>query len=875
MYTTSYFFIFLLFILIIILFQKASNLEKLLKKALLEIELLKTKAFTAKKSDSPPIEQPQVKTSAAKRQDIQWQKPVPEPKTTAAVKATARPQKNEQTDNAISTFIKDFFTKGNVVVKVGVVILFFGISFLIKYAASQGYLPVHIRLILIAALGVVLTVVGWRLRTKDGKQGFALVLQGAGLAIFYLDIFAAFRLFEMISGLLALILLVVTVIASVFLSVRQDSKTLAIFGLSGGFIAPILTSTGNGSHVALFSFYALLNAGIFAIAWFKTWRFLNVLGFIFTFGIGSIWGLQYYKPEHFTSVEPFLILFFLFYTIIAVLFAMKQKPNLKGFVDGILVFGTPLIVFSLQSGLVMDFNYGLAWSAFTLGAFYLVLATILKIKLTERYKDLFESFLALGIGFLTLTIPLAFDARWTSALWVLEGAGLVWIGVRQSRVLSRCFGSLLILSSGFLINEYLLLNFTGIQKPFSDITIILNSAFLGCFIKGIAALFAAHSLNKGKAALKDFEVLLEPVLTLFGLFWWFFGGIFEIYNHVPDSHFFFSCAIFITLSLFICELLRKRFEWRLIGFPNYLLLPLLYLFLLLTITQDYDHPLQKLGIIAWPLAIFHLYFVLKRFGSPIMHTAALWLVTALFTWEVSWQIDQLAADKINWVYLTWCLVPALVILLVTKLSTKITWPLKAHCKTYMTQGLGFIVIYCLGWAVFNHFLESGNVSPLPYLPILNPIDAVAIFTFFSIFTWLKQVNHHNYFNLQESNRDKSYIVIVFFVFLWVNAVLIRSIHQWFDVPFTSKALYDSLIVQMSLSIYWCLIGMGVMVLAARKKWRSTWITGATLLGIVVLKLIFVDYMNRGSLEQTVSTIVVGVLFVITGYFSPIPPSKTT
>ena len=33
---------------------------------------------------------------------------------------------------------------------------------------------------------------------------------------------------------------------------------------AGGFAAPIMISTGQGNHIALFSYYALLNAGILA-----------------------------------------------------------------------------------------------------------------------------------------------------------------------------------------------------------------------------------------------------------------------------------------------------------------------------------------------------------------------------------------------------------------------------------------------------------------------------------------------------------------------------------------------------------------------------------------------------------------------------------
>ena len=126
--------------------------------------------------------------------------------------------------------------------------------------------------------------------------------------------------------------------------------------MSGGFLAPILTSTGQGSHVALFSYYALLNTGILAIAWYRAWRSLNLVGFLFTYAIGSIWGARFYQPEFFASVEPFLILSFVFYLAIPVLYATRQPTQLRGLVDGGLVFGNPIVFFTIQNQLGIGFG---------------------------------------------------------------------------------------------------------------------------------------------------------------------------------------------------------------------------------------------------------------------------------------------------------------------------------------------------------------------------------------------------------------------------------------------------------------------------------------------------------------------------------------
>src|SRR6185437_4008862 len=241
----------------------------------------------------------------------------------------------------------------------------------------------------------------------------------------------------------AFALLIVIAVLSAALAILQDSQAFALLGTTGGFLAPILASTGEGSHVVLFSYYAVLNTGLLLIAWFKAWRPLNVVGFLFTFVIGTLWGVLRYRPEMLASTEPFLIVFFLFYVAIAVLFAERQPPQLRGYVDGTLVFGTPLAAFGLQSALLFGQRFALAYSALAVSGLYLALAWILQRRRRDSQGLLTEAFMALGVLFLTLAVPLGLAGRWSSATWAIEGAGLVWVGSRQGRRLPRAFGALL------------------------------------------------------------------------------------------------------------------------------------------------------------------------------------------------------------------------------------------------------------------------------------------------------------------------------------------------------------------------------------------------------------------------------------------------
>lgn len=329
---------------------------------------------------------------------------------------------------------------GNLVAKLGLAILFIGVSFLLKYAAERVTVPIELRLAGIVLADIALLLWAWRIR--EHRPAISLPTQGAALAILMLATFGAFKLYGLIPGGAAFVLLFLLTAFTCVLAVLQDALWLAIFGIVGGFAVPILTSTGGGSHIGLFSYYALLNAGILALALLRSWRLLNLLGFVFTFLIATAWGVLRYSPEHYWSAQWFLLLFFGFYVLIAVLYASRQAPELKSYVDGTLVFGVPLVGFGLQYGLVKHIPFGMAYSALALGLFYIGLALLLWQKRGTTLKLLTESFLALGVVFGSLAIPFALDGRWTSAAWALEGAGIVWVGLRQRQPLAWMFGLL-------------------------------------------------------------------------------------------------------------------------------------------------------------------------------------------------------------------------------------------------------------------------------------------------------------------------------------------------------------------------------------------------------------------------------------------------
>ncbi len=492
---------------------------------------------------------------------------------------------------------------GNVPVKVGVIISFFGVAFLLKYAIDRELMiiPLEFRLLAVAAAGAALIVIGWRLRRKMSVYG--LSLQGGGLGILYLTIFAALRLWQLLPATLAFFLLVALTVFTGALAVLQNARMLALLGIAGGFLAPVLTSTGQGSHVALFSYYLVLNLAILGISWFRAWRELNLAGFVFTFVIGSFWGYRYYKPTFFHSTEPFLVLHFLLYQAIAILYALRQAPKRIGAVDGTLVFATPIVAFALQAALVRNTEYGLAISAAAVAVFYALTATGLWRRQGVYLRLLTESFLALAVAFATITLPLALDARWTSAAWALEGAALVWLGTRQGRLLPKFTGTGLIFFSGA---AFLLSGWRSDAGP-----PVLNGNVLGGVLISLSAFFASRQAEK-PAALRFQKTHRIAAVALFvwAALWWLGTGWTEISDRAIRDRQPALFMLFLALSMGATALLSERLRWTMARAATMLYLPALLL-LVPRYLEGQEHFLRGLGWLAWPLTWVVQFFVLR------------------------------------------------------------------------------------------------------------------------------------------------------------------------------------------------------------------------------------------------------------------------
>jgi uncharacterized membrane protein len=170
--------------------------------------------------------------------------------------------------------------------------------------------------------------------------------------------------------------------------------------------------------------------------------------------------------------------------------------------------------------------------------------------------------------------------------------------------------------------------------------------------------------------------------------------------------------------------------------------------------------------------------------------------------------------------------------------------------------------------------DDASASPLPYLPLVNPIELTQALALGAIAGWVLHLLREAPEAWRPPDAEKfSGGMLAFGAFALLTTMMLRMIHHYFGVDYQVVALAKSTMVQASLSIFWGVLALAAMVIGARRGQRMVWFTGAVLLAVVLAKMFLVDLSRTATVARIVSFIGVGVLMLVIGRFSPVPPTR--
>lgn len=739
--------------------------------------------------------------------------------------------------------LKEWFQGEQGVVRIGILLLFVGVALLVKYAADHSHFGPKLRLAGSIAFGMALLGTGWRLR--DTRRSYALALQGGGIGVLYIASFAASRLLGILEPAAALPVLGVLSLSLWALAVFQESVPLAALGVVGGFAAPILLSDGSGGYLGLLSYYLVLDLCILGIISLRPWRVLGWMGFVFTLGIGATLGIMRYQTTDYLGAQLLLGAFFLVFSSMGWILARRT-----GRLDGALVFGTAIAATTLQGVLVKDFPHGMAISAAVLGTALALAAAATWRRMGQEMVNLAVAWIALGVSLSSLSIPLFFDPQVAGVLWAMEGAGLLWLGLRQNSRLSFAGGLLLQGLAGALFVRYLMESPDGF--PFGTLvcgTVLLLSASISSL------------LVERLGSAKRFPVAIG--LAGWGLFW----------------------ALVAGLHVFACE--SSGAPAMATAF-SILMLALAALGSLVAAKKGWQAFQELSPVLFWlPLAPAAVVFtdftpsVVQPLVAAALAAGWIWLDRARcaagpvdsWTTSVSRQLP---------VHATWLVVLSGFVVARTETSdaglrgailagTWILWsipllwgrervlaPFRAAPDAWRERG--FLLVLAPLWTVdLLLFLDPSDLFPGGWIPLAGPTDLVGLAV--PVVTAFWAVRGGPRWALPAS---------VALAVAFAHVEILRAFHHWGGVEWSPGELWNCAGLQASLGLLW---GASALVLMRTGHIRSNlrwWRGGAVVLGLTVAKLLFVDLSGAGTVGRIVAFLGVGLLMLLVGWVAPLP-----
>jgi uncharacterized membrane protein len=388
-----------------------------------------------------------------------------------------------------------------------------------------------------------------------------------------------------------------------------------------------------------------------------------------------------------------------------------------------------------------------------------------------------------------------------------------------------------------------------------------------------AGFFSSWAVDKvGRKRPFGDDLPISPGLLVWGTFWWFDAGLREIFRFVPDEWTFSAGLVFTAATVWLAMTAAPKLHWRKLEALALLMLPAMAVGLAAAMTH-HGHPLAGFGWLAWPVA-FGTHYAFLRLREAhfetlkvLLHASAFWLLAAILLIESYWWLNRWT-DGI-WAVTGCMAVAAVLVQSTTHARASLPWPVDANWPTYHGLCAGAVLaVLCVTTAVTN-VVSPGDPAPLPYLPVLNPLELMSLVAVLLAYGWFRTASEYTELTVPEG-RESIAVPAAVGLFL-LTMVVSRTVHHWAGVPFDPVSLAQSNVLQASLSVVWGSTALAGMVVGARRANRLVWMAGAVLMSAVVIKLFLVELGNTGTVTRIISFLAVGVLLLIVGYLAPAPP----
>ncbi len=317
---------------------------------------------------------------------------------------------------------------GKILNRIGALALIIGVGFFLKYAFDNNWINETMR-VLTGALAGILCLAGAYQSHKKGFQVFAQGIVGAGISILYLSVYASFNFYSLVPQWVAFLLMSAVTLITLLNALYYGSFAVALLGWAGGFLTPLMLSTGEANEIGLFSYLVLLDLGLLAIIYKKEqWWLLEPLTFAGTWILYLSWYLEFYRTEDLGVTILFVGVFWLLFFALFVLQPAQSRPAIisRQIVGG---FNALFLFQALYAIIDRDFHALMSSVTMGLAAVY---GAALAIRSSGRVITKQEQmhYILVAAAFLVLAPWVEWKKFETIIAWSIEAAVLVWIAGR-------------------------------------------------------------------------------------------------------------------------------------------------------------------------------------------------------------------------------------------------------------------------------------------------------------------------------------------------------------------------------------------------------------------------------------------------------------
>lgn len=291
----------------------------------------------------------------------------------------------------------------------GGIAMFFGVVFFVKYAFDNNLISPAMRVALGFLAGAGLWLAGLAIQRVERYRVLAQAFCATGVLILYGVSFAAHAVyhFEWFGNARTFALMAGITFAAFLTAVRLNALVVAVLGMLGGFLTPILLSTGEDQALALFGYIALLDVGLIAVSRHGRWRFLTPCAAAGTALMFAGWSVKFFRIGHYdvgaNTLVPLGILSGFLALFLAGGWILRRRPD-RHSAGAVLGLAGVCLIFAFA---MLGFR-GVATREFLLYGFVL-LANLAVIAVTlTRPNWNFAQFFTAAITFLLL-------AMWTES----------------------------------------------------------------------------------------------------------------------------------------------------------------------------------------------------------------------------------------------------------------------------------------------------------------------------------------------------------------------------------------------------------------------------------------------------------------------------